>query len=149
MKTIRPPRVSSPAGITLLEMTVVIGVLMTLLTSLFVGSRAWRKGADRASCIMTLRNLQQSVRSYQNIYGFTSGERPAAIDGDQDIARHLLQKGYIAQGLFSQASGVRPCNGGGTYKRPMADVFPQQGDLYAECSLAAADEHVPQDRGTW
>ena len=33
---------------------------------LFVGARAWKKGSDRAACIITQRNIQQAVRSYKN-----------------------------------------------------------------------------------
>ena len=57
------------SGMTLIELTVVILVLLSLISILFVGARAWKKGSDRAGCIMNIRNVQQGVRSFQNING--------------------------------------------------------------------------------
>ena len=54
-------------GMTLLELTVVILVLLSLISILFVGARAWKKGSDRAANVMIVRNVQQAVRSYQNM----------------------------------------------------------------------------------
>ena len=55
-------------GMTLLELTVVILVLLSLITILFVGARAWKKGSDRSANIMNIRNCQQAMRGYQNMY---------------------------------------------------------------------------------
>ncbi|MGB1128846.1 MAG: prepilin-type N-terminal cleavage/methylation domain-containing protein, partial [Haloferula sp.] len=59
-------------GMTLLELTVVILVLLSLISILFIGARAWKKGSDRAGCIMNIRNAQQAVRSYANMYNTDS-----------------------------------------------------------------------------
>lgn len=55
------------AGMTLLELTVVILVLLSLISILFVGARAWKKGSDRSANIMNIRNVQQAVRGHQNM----------------------------------------------------------------------------------
>jgi len=55
-------------GMTLLELTVVILVLLSLITILFVGARAWKKGSDRSANIMNIRNCQQAMRGYANMY---------------------------------------------------------------------------------
>lgn len=55
------------SGMTLLELTVVILVLLSLISILFVGARAWKKGSDRAANIMNLRNAQQAVRGHANM----------------------------------------------------------------------------------
>jgi type II secretory pathway pseudopilin PulG len=60
-------------GMTLLELTVVILVLLSLISILFVGARAWKKGSDRAANIMVVRNVQQAVRSYQNMNNVAVG----------------------------------------------------------------------------
>ena len=60
-------------GMTLLELTVVILVLLSLISILFVGARAWKKGSDRAANVMIVRNVQQAVRSYQNMNNVTEG----------------------------------------------------------------------------
>lgn len=59
---------------TLLELTVVILVLLSLISILFVGARAWKKGSDRAGCILNIRNTQQAVRGYMNM---NNGSIPA------------------------------------------------------------------------
>ncbi len=56
-------------GMTLLELTVVILVLLSLISILFVGARAWKKSSDRAANIMNIRNVQQAVRAHQNMQG--------------------------------------------------------------------------------
>ena len=40
------------SGMTLIELTVVILVLLSLISILFVGARAWKRGSDRAGCII-------------------------------------------------------------------------------------------------
>ena len=39
---------AAKSGMTLIELTVVILVLLSLISILFVGARAWKKGSDRA-----------------------------------------------------------------------------------------------------
>ena len=55
------------AGMTLLELTVVILVLLSLISILFIGARAWKKGSDRSANIMNIRNCQQAMRGEQNM----------------------------------------------------------------------------------
>ncbi len=61
-------------GMTLLELTVVILVLLSLISILFIGARAWKKGSDRAANILNLRNVQQAVRGHQNIRGLNAAD---------------------------------------------------------------------------
>jgi hypothetical protein len=133
----------------LLELTIIIVVMMSLLTILFFGATAWKRGNDRAGCVLTLRNVQMAARSYQNLYGYNYGGRPYADNGTQDIALHLYQKGYIEQKLYDQASGSELCPGGGTYSRTTPDVFPIAGELYLACSLAATQQHKPDKALDW
>ena len=144
-----PPRVVARRGITLLELTIVIAVLLALVSIVFIGSRAWKRGSDRATCILSLRNVQVATRSYQNLYGYNYGGRPYAENGSQDIALHLYQKGYIEQGLYRYATGAQSCAGGGAYSCPTPDIFPEAGELYMRCSLSASAEHQPASRDNW
>ena len=57
------------AGMTLLELTVVILVLLSLISILFIGARAWKKGSDRAANILNMRNVQQAVRAHAKVRG--------------------------------------------------------------------------------
>lgn len=143
------PRVVRYRGITLLELTVTITVLLGLISILIVGTRAWKRGGDRATCILTLRNVQVAARSYQNLYGYNYGGRPYAENGTQDIARHLYEKGYLEEKLFAQATGVAKCAGGGSYSRPAIDIFPEAGVLYLNCSRSASEAHVPVSLADW
>ncbi|MDB6078359.1 MAG: prepilin-type N-terminal cleavage/methylation protein [Akkermansiaceae bacterium] len=68
MKITHTRSLKSAKGMTLLELTVVILVLLSLISILFVGARAWKKGSDRAANIMNIRNTQQAMRGYQNMY---------------------------------------------------------------------------------
>ena len=61
------------SGMTLLELTVVILVLLSLISILFVGARAWKKGSDRSANIMNLRNSQQAMRGHQNMKELVPG----------------------------------------------------------------------------
>lgn len=122
---------------TLIELTVVILVLLSLIVTLFVGARAWKRGSDRAGCIMTIRNVQQGVRSYMNLNGFTGGQSVAPID---------LQAAVIGPGQFVEATPV--CPGNGTYTFG-GNVIPATGTLYMSCSLAPSDGHQPTDFSAW
>lgn len=145
----RPPRVVSHRGITLLELTIVVLILLSLISILFIGASAWKRGGDRAACVLTLRNVQMAARCYQNLYGYGYGDRPYAEYGSQDIAKHLYQKGYIEKKLYEQATGVERCPAGGSYTCPVPDIFPQTGVLYMKCSLSASNEHKPVTHTDW
>jgi prepilin-type N-terminal cleavage/methylation domain-containing protein len=67
MKLTNTQTMNRKSGMTLLELTVVILVLLSLISILFVGARAWKKGSDRSANIMNLRNAQQAMRGYQNM----------------------------------------------------------------------------------
>jgi type II secretory pathway pseudopilin PulG len=69
MKLTNTHNMKRKAGMTLLELTVVILVLLSLISILFVGARAWKKGSDRAANIMNIRNCQQAMRGHQNMKG--------------------------------------------------------------------------------
>jgi hypothetical protein len=144
-----PPKVVRSCGITLLELTVILCILLFLMAVLSVGARAWRGASDRSSCILNQRNLQVAMRSYQNFFGYECGGRPRSEYGTQDIARHLLQRGYITQGLYDQAKGSRPCAGGGTCVASPPDVFPMPGELYMNCTLSGPGKHLPDNTNGW
>jgi type II secretory pathway pseudopilin PulG len=143
MKINQSPMVVRSRGVTLLELTVVILVLLSLLSILFIGARAWRRGSDRASCLMSMRNMQLAVRSYQNMYGYDFGSQAKLEYGTQDIASHLLAKDFVSQNLYDQSQGAKSCAGGGTYSVAAPNVFPMGGHLYMECSLTASEGHQP------
>ena len=123
------------SGMTLIELTVVILVLLSLISILFVGARAWKRGSDRAGCIMNIRNVQQGMRSYQNMNGHNAGE---VVSG--------AYREIVGPGKFVESSP--DCPGTGTYSNK-GDTLPEQGVLYMTCSLASAEKHVPSDFRDW
>ena len=81
MKLTNTPSVKSKSGMTLLELTVVILVLLSLISILFIGARAWKKGSDRAANILNIRNVQQAVRGHGNMNGIPQQSADGAVVG--------------------------------------------------------------------
>jgi type II secretory pathway pseudopilin PulG len=123
------------SGMTLLELTVVILVLLSLISILFIGARAWKKGSDRAGCIMNIRNVQQAVRSYANMNGHNPGATVATLNAD-----------VIGTGKFVEKTPE--CPGGGTYS-DQGSTVPIVGSLYMTCSLSGSEGHVPSEYTDW
>jgi type II secretory pathway pseudopilin PulG len=120
-------------GMTLLEMTVVILVLIALITTLFAGARAWVRGSNRSTCVINIRLVQQAVRSHQNINALSVG---ASLD---------IPGNLTGPDKFIQATSV--CPAGGTYT--YATTIPPLGTLAMTCSLAVSEEHVPMGYAGW
>ncbi len=80
MKLINTPTIKRKSGMTLLELTVVILVLLSLISILFIGARAWKKGSDRAANILNIRNVQQAVRAHANVRGLEITDTLLASD---------------------------------------------------------------------
>lgn len=136
---IRPFGFPMLAGMTLLEMTVVILVLLSLITILFIGAQAWKRGSDRALCIIHIQSVQKGVRGYSNLYGFSPGANAPN-----------LQSQVIGLGRFIETTPI--CPGGGDYtfgQNHGVDTIPPLGALYMECSLAASDQHLPDVPQDW
>ncbi|RYD30083.1 MAG: type II secretion system protein [Verrucomicrobiaceae bacterium] len=124
---------------TLLEMTVVILVLMTLITILLFGVQAWKRGSDRAICIVHIQTVQKGVRSYANLHGLEGGSHVAD-----------LQSQVIGLGKFVESAPICPSGGAYSYGANFGnDVIPPIGQLYTECSLKSSAEHEPPDHADW
>ena len=124
---------------TLLELTVVILVLLSLISVLFVGAQAWKRGSDRTFCIMNIQRFQKAVRSYSNMNGYGPGDSVAAF-------RDKL----VGSGLFIENYPV--CAGGGAYSYGEVlgtDTIPPVGQLYLKCSFNATRNHEPSEHSDW
>ena len=142
---LRPAQVRRPsgrngmAGMTLLEMTVVIMVLLSLVSVLFLGAQAWKRGSDRALCIIHIENVQKGVRSFANLYGYDPGGNAPS-----------LQSQVIGLGRFIENTPVCPSNGTYSYGEDYGnDTIPPVGDLYLKCSLASSNAHIPDNHSEW
>jgi hypothetical protein len=94
--------------------------VMTGTSMLFVGARAWKKGSDRAACVMNMRNTQQAIRAYQAANGLKPGD---PIPWDR---------------IYSKSLKKPVCPEGGEYR--FAKTFPKTGGLACECEHK---EHLP------
>lgn len=73
MKT-TPPHTKARSGMTLLELTVIILVVLSLIGILMIGVTAWKRGSDRSANILNLRNVQQAVRAHANTRNLNIGD---------------------------------------------------------------------------
>lgn len=102
--------------------------MLSATSTLFVGARAWKKGSDRAACILQTRNVQQAIRGHQNMNSINQG---AAIDWNEIFGKD----GYMPKPV---------CPTGGTYT--FSEVYPETGELACKCEHA---DHVPTNHENW
>ena len=122
MKLTNTQAMKSKSGMTLLELTVVILVLLSLISILFIGARAWKKGSDRAANILNIRNVQQAVRAHANVRGLAEGA--GLVNGD------IVGSGKYLNAVKSPVTTI-------TYGY-LATV-PLVGELYLTGAIADAD----------
>ena len=136
-------------GVTFLELALVIGMMLALISILFVAARTWRAGSDRSKCIINQRTIQLGVRSFQNMYGYAHGSGLQAGEGTTSIVEALRDREFINQRLYDSATGTRTCPAGGSYTVPDPTVFPEEGTLFMACSFADTRRHVPENSDSW
>ena len=139
MKLTQTTLVKRNSGMTLIELTVVIVVLLALIAVLFVGAQAYKKGADKAACVMIQRNVQQACRSYYNLKPVVDAAgvaTPLADIGD------LIAAGTDLLG----STPTCPTTGTPFILTATAEDTPP-GTLFASCPDTAT--HVPSAYGSW
>ena len=62
----RRPLLVKASGMTLIEISLVIALLLGLIAVVFLGLGNYRKGADKARCKIQLSQVQKAVRAYAN-----------------------------------------------------------------------------------
>jgi prepilin-type N-terminal cleavage/methylation domain-containing protein len=140
--------VKRKSGMTLLELTVVILVLLSLISILFVGARAWKKGSDRSACIINIRNVQQAVRGYLNMNQSSAIIPTAAIifASDTNPDGYLKEPTCPSDPLRTYASSYE-------YVEP-ATMNPELGTIFLSCKIVTVDDdpngaHVPDNTDDW
>lgn len=118
---------------TLLELTVVIIVLLSLVTILLIGAQGWKDGADRSACVLNIRNAQNATRAYQNTRAVPGG---AEFNSFTEI--------FGPDKFFSNAP---LCPSGGFYEH--IDHMPFVGELAMKCDLADSRDHIPPNSYDW
>lgn len=71
----------SPAGVTLIELSVVIAVILVLISVLFIGASYYKDSADNAACVIVQSSIQKAADSYNNISGGSAGTDASGIVG--------------------------------------------------------------------
>lgn len=127
-----PHPIGVPKGLTIIELTVVILILLGLVSILFFGSQAYLQGANRAKCIVNLRDAHQAGRSYQNLNGLQPGDPYDASS-------------FVGFDNFLVAEPVCPSGGDYTW----AAAVPDFGELFIRCSLEGSEQHIPNNFSDW
>ena len=139
MKLTSTQKTNRKAGMTLIELTVVILVLLALIAVLFVGAKAYKDGADKSACIMNIRNIQQAMRSEANLNNNT------------------LTAGWLVGKAYFKAEPTCPTDKtAATGKYTYTDTtVPDVGIVYATCAkfpalnaAAGAIIHAPNAADT-
>lgn len=128
MKLTNTHNMKRKSGMTLLELTVVILVLLSLISILFIGARAWKKGSDRAANILNIRNVQQAVRAHVNVRGMLT---PATVGTGVALADTEI----VGTGKY--LNSVSPPNAAITYG--YLGKVPAIGELYLTATYSEAD----------
>lgn len=135
-------RVSQRRGMTLLEITVVVVVLMLLTGMLWFAATSWKNGTDRPICVMNIRHMQVAVRSYANTSPYQPGTDVSAQSPPINLLSELVGTGkYVAR--------FPDCPSNGVYQFSGANVIPQVGEIFMTCSLANSRAHEPKSYETW
>ena len=121
------------AGMTLLELAVAITVLLLFVGMSALGARAWKRGSDRAACVMNICQAQKAVRSLANLNGYNAG---------QEVRDNLEARVF---GLDNFINCRPECPSGGTYKTT-GNRIPEVGELYIKCSLGKSENHRPEKK---
>lgn len=117
------------SGMTLIEISLVIALLLGLIAVVFMGLGTYRQGADKAKCKMQLSAVQKAVRSGANLQNLDIG---ASLDDATQV---------FGAGLLMENEPTCPSGGAYTWE---ADV-PAIGTPYGNCDFAgtgATSTHV-------
>ncbi len=109
-------------GMTLIEISLVIALILGLIAVVFLGIGNYRKGADKAKCKMQLAAVQKAVRSAANMQNLNIGAALATTD-------------VFGAGLLMENEPVCP-SGTGVYT--WTGTVPPIGTPYGNCDFAGA-----------
>lgn len=116
------------SGMTLIEISLVIALVLGLIAVVFLGLGSYRQGADRAKCKMQLAAVQKAVRSGANMQNL-------------NIGATLAEASVFGAGLLMENAPVCPSGGAYTW----LGTVPTLGTPYGNCDFAgsgATSTHV-------
>lgn len=149
MKLTNKAKAAIKPGMTLIELTVVIIVLLTLISVLFFAGTAYIKASNRTACVANQATIQKAVRGAQSLNQKDGGS--AIADWTADI----VTPGYIGATLpkcpTNDLDYTEPANypiqgtraaicPDGTYGGAAGDVFVKNAD---------PELHIPSNYTNW
>jgi len=134
------------AGLTLIEITLVIAVLLGLISVLFIGVSAYKEGSNRSKCILTISNVQKAVRSYQNLYEIDNGEAMAYAT--------LIGSGKMLEvlpvcGSVDSDNAPDPATSWSAAGYASTELVPTIGNTFITCIEATNLQHAPNSTTGW
>ena len=130
-------------GVTLIELTVVIVVILSLISVLFIGAQAYRNGASRSACVVLLRSTHQAVRSHQNLNGGFAG---GPVIGGGTVENAIIDANSPAASNNGFFSSVPVCpRDGVTYAGLGLTTYPMLNMVDVNCVNFGAvgnDDHI-------
>ena len=133
-------------GMTLIELTVVIIVLLTLISVLFFAGTAYIKASNRTACLANQATFQKAMRGYATLNQIEAGSS-TAISWTTDIQAD----GFIGDITSMECPTAKVVYDPETTNVAQGtQVAPCEDPTYAPNGGADADEqHVPADIGNW
>jgi type II secretory pathway pseudopilin PulG len=110
------------AGMTLIEISLVIALLLGLVAVIFLGIGSYRKGSDKAKCKMQLAAAQKAIRSQANYQ-------------DLNIASAFPTSDAFGPGKALENPPVCPAGGAYTW----TGTIPAIGVPYGTCAYTDVD----------
>ncbi len=110
-----------------------VPVMMTLTSTLFIGAQAYKNAADRAACILNIRNIHQAVRVNMNIE-------------DLQVGDPIHWEDIVGKGKFLETMPVCPLDG---KRYILSKKYPPVGEAAAKCPNAQSKNHKPQSTEGW
>ncbi len=128
------PLENARRGITLVELSIVMLVLFSLVFLFFVSAKAWIQGSNRSTAILTMRSAQIGVRSHLQIEGKIEEESipdlPLAIFGLDKFVYNGMNSSTgepKADGEFPEHPVTGLSYG---FVAENGDIVPPRGELY-------------------
>ena len=110
------------SGMTLIEVSLVIALMLGLISVAFLGIGAYRKGSDKARCRMQLAAVQKAVRAQSNFQNLSIGAKFGTAD---------------AFGAGKALESAPVCPSGGAYT--WGTTIPALHNPYGTCSYTDSD----------
>lgn len=132
---------SRTRGATLIELTVVISMLLSLISALFVSAKYYKEAADKSACITQISQFQKAVRAYQNLNSLDPSDSISSSD-------------FYGEGKPFSKEVFCPLGGG---KYNILNAIPSSGVAFATCaeydestgSVDKSQAHSPASIAGW